>query len=76
MFAALKDLDTEVEMNNAWEIIRENIRISGKEGLDYCQMRKHKLWLDKGCSKLLVCNKQQEKNIRYLYSEINEFRDW
>jgi hypothetical protein len=32
-FAALEDLDTEVEINNAWEIIRENIRISSKESL-------------------------------------------
>jgi hypothetical protein len=30
-FAALEDLDTEVEMNSAWETIRENIKISAKE---------------------------------------------
>jgi hypothetical protein len=29
-FAALEDLDAEVEMNSAWEIIRENIKISAK----------------------------------------------
>jgi hypothetical protein len=27
-FAALEDLDTEVEINSAWEMIRENIKIS------------------------------------------------
>jgi hypothetical protein len=27
-FAALEDLDTEVEINSAWETIRENIKIS------------------------------------------------
>jgi hypothetical protein len=32
-FAALEDLDTEVEINSAWETIRENIRISAKECL-------------------------------------------
>jgi hypothetical protein len=26
-FAALEDLDTEVEINSAWETIRENIKI-------------------------------------------------
>jgi hypothetical protein len=30
-FAALEDLDTEVEINSAWETIRENIKISAKE---------------------------------------------
>jgi hypothetical protein len=30
-FAVLEDLDTEVEINSAWETIRENIKISAKE---------------------------------------------
>jgi hypothetical protein len=30
-FAALEDLDTEVDTNSAWETIRENIKISAKE---------------------------------------------
>jgi hypothetical protein len=30
-FAALEDLDAEVELNSAWETIRENIKISAKE---------------------------------------------
>jgi hypothetical protein len=32
-FAALENLDTEVDVNNAWETIRENIKISAKESL-------------------------------------------
>jgi hypothetical protein len=32
-FAALEDLDTEVEINSDWEMIREHIKISGKENL-------------------------------------------
>jgi hypothetical protein len=38
-FAALEDLDTEVEINSAWETIRENIKISAKESLDYYELR-------------------------------------
>jgi hypothetical protein len=34
-FAALEDLDAEVEINSAWETIRENIKISAKESLGY-----------------------------------------
>jgi hypothetical protein len=30
-FAALEDLDAEIEINTIWETIRENIRISVKE---------------------------------------------
>jgi hypothetical protein len=32
-FAALEDLGAEVEINSAWETIRENINISAKESL-------------------------------------------
>jgi hypothetical protein len=32
-FAALEDLDTEVEINSTWETIQENIKISAKEYL-------------------------------------------
>jgi hypothetical protein len=38
-FAALGDLDTEVEINSAWEI--ENITISAIESLDYFELKKH-----------------------------------
>jgi hypothetical protein len=41
-FAALEDLDAEVEINSAWETIRENIKISAKESLGYYEMKKHK----------------------------------
>jgi hypothetical protein len=34
-FAALEKLDTELEVNNASETIRENIKISAKESLGY-----------------------------------------
>jgi hypothetical protein len=52
-FAALEELDAEVEINSAWETIRENITISAKESLGYCELKKHKPWFDEGCSKLL-----------------------
>jgi hypothetical protein len=49
----LKDLDAEVKINTVWKAIRENIKISAKESLGYYELRKHKLWFEKGCSKLL-----------------------
>jgi hypothetical protein len=41
-FAALEDLDAEVEINRAWETISENIKISAKESLGYFESKKHK----------------------------------
>jgi hypothetical protein len=37
---------------------RDNIKISAKESLAYFDLKKHKPWLDKGCSKLLDKRKQ------------------
>jgi hypothetical protein len=33
-FAVLGNLDTEVDINRAWKIIKENIKISAKDSLD------------------------------------------
>jgi hypothetical protein len=47
-----------VEISSACEMIRENIEISAKESLSYFELKKHKPWLDKGCSRLLDQRKQ------------------
>jgi hypothetical protein len=48
-FAALEDMNAEVEVNSAWETIRENIKISAKERIRYYKLKKHKPWFDKRC---------------------------
>jgi hypothetical protein len=40
-FAALEDLDAEVDINSVWEPIRENFKISAKERLCH-ELKKHK----------------------------------
>jgi hypothetical protein len=57
-FAALEDLDAEVEIKSAWEMIRENIKISAKQSLGYCEMKRHKPWFDERCSGLVYQRKQ------------------
>jgi hypothetical protein len=57
-FGASEDLDAEVEINSAWEMIRENTKIVAKESLGYFDLKKHKPWFDEGCSKLLDQRKQ------------------
>jgi hypothetical protein len=49
----LEDLDVEVEINSSWEMIRENTKISAKESLGYCELKKHKPRFDEACSKLV-----------------------
>jgi hypothetical protein len=70
-FAAVKDLDAEVEINSAWEMIRENINISAKESPGYCELKKHKPWFDEGCSKLV--DQRKETKLQWMQdpSEIN-----
>jgi hypothetical protein len=67
----LEDLDTEVEINSAWETIRENIKISAKESLCYFDFKKHKPWFDEGYSKLLHQRKQAKLQWLQDPSEIN-----
>jgi hypothetical protein len=43
----------EVEISGAWEMIRENVKISAKESLAYCELKKLKPWFDEACSKLV-----------------------
>jgi hypothetical protein len=64
-------LDAEVEINSAWEIIRENINISAEESLGYCELKKHKPWFDQACSKLV--DKRKQVKLQWLQdpSEIN-----
>jgi hypothetical protein len=69
----LEDLDTEVEINSAWETIRENINISAKQSLGYFEFKKHKSWLDEGCSKLLDQRKQAKLQWLQDPSEINGY---
>jgi hypothetical protein len=38
--------------NRAWDNIRENIKISAKESLSYCESVHHKPWFDEECSEL------------------------
>jgi hypothetical protein len=52
-FAALDDLDAELDINSAWEMIRENIKISAKESLGYLELKKHKPGFDEGMLKFI-----------------------
>jgi hypothetical protein len=57
-FAALGNLDAEVDIDRCSETITENIKISGKNCLCYYELRNHKRWFNEGYSKLLGQRKQ------------------
>jgi hypothetical protein len=70
-FAALEYLDTEAEINSAWETIRENINISAKKSPGYFEFKKHKPCFDERCSKLLDQRKQAKLQWLRNPSEMN-----
>jgi hypothetical protein len=57
MFAALENIDTEVDVTKAWETIIEDINIFAKANPGYYEL-KHKSLFDEGCSELLDQRKQ------------------
>jgi hypothetical protein len=57
-FSALENLAAEVDVISAWVTLRQNIKISTKDGLGYYELKKHKPWFNEGCPKLLDQRKQ------------------
>jgi hypothetical protein len=57
-FATLESLDESFDSNNAWESIKENIKISAKDNLGYHRLKHNKPWFDDECSKLIDQQKQ------------------
>jgi hypothetical protein len=67
----LEDLDAEVEIISAWEMIRENIKISAKENLGHFESKKYMPWFNERCSKLVYRTKQDKLLLLQGPSEIN-----
>jgi hypothetical protein len=63
-FAALKNFDDNVDMNRAWENIRENIKISAKDSLGHYELQQHKPWFDDEYSKLM--DRRKEAKLQWL----------
>jgi pyocin large subunit-like protein len=51
-FAALENLDSEVDINTEKETISENIKISAKQNIGYYELKQHKTRFDGRCSEL------------------------
>jgi hypothetical protein len=64
-------LRAQIGLQLAWEMIRENITISAIENLGYNEVKKHKPWFYKQCSKLLDQKKQVKLQWLQDPSEIN-----
>jgi hypothetical protein len=47
-----------LDVNKAWETIRENTKISTNESLGYSELKKNKPWIDEECLELLDQRKQ------------------
>jgi hypothetical protein len=56
----------------AWETIRENIRISAKEGIGLCESKSYKPWFYEECLKLVDRKKQAKLQWLQDPSVVNE----
>jgi hypothetical protein len=79
-FAALENLDVEVDINRTWKPIRAYIDISAKESLGYYELKKHKLWSDEECSELLDQRNQEKlqwlQKLRHKWAWRSEKREF
>jgi hypothetical protein len=57
-FATPKSLISGVDINSAWETIRENIKMLTKESPGYYELKKHNPRFNERSTKLLVKRKQ------------------
>jgi uncharacterized protein YaaR (DUF327 family) len=64
----LEDLEAEVEINSAWETIRQNIKIEAQEILDYYELKKHRPWFGEGYSTLL--DEREQAELQWLQDQI------
>jgi hypothetical protein len=70
-FAVLESLDESFDINNVWEGIRENTKISAKDKLGYQKLKHNKPWFDDECSKLIDQRKQAKLQWLQNPSQIN-----
>jgi hypothetical protein len=59
-FAALENLDDNVDINRAWENTKGKFKIPAKEGLGHYELTQNKPWFEEECSKLLHKRKQDK----------------
>jgi hypothetical protein len=69
--ATLENLNESLDINSAWEGIRDNIKTSAKENLGYYRVKHSKPWFDDGCSKLIDQCKQAKLQWLQNPSQIN-----
>jgi hypothetical protein len=61
-----------MDINSAWDSVRENIKISAKGIIGYYELKMHKPLFDEGCMKLLDHKKDQFAEVTE--SKLNKWR--
>jgi hypothetical protein len=70
-FAALEDLEAEVDIKSAQETFTVNINFQPKS-LGYYELRKHMSWFDEGYSELL--DQWKQAKLQWLQDNLNNVR--
>jgi hypothetical protein len=71
IIAALENSDENLDINSAWESIRENIKAPAKENLGNRKLKHNKPWFDDECSELIDQQKQAKLQQLQNLSQIN-----
>ena len=61
----MENLNDNVDINRAWENIKENIITSAKESLGLCELKQHKPWVDERYLRLL--DQRNEAKMQWLH---------
>jgi hypothetical protein len=70
---ALENLDESLDINSVSESIRENMKASAKDNLEYHRLKHNKPWFDDECSKLI--DQQKQAKLRWLQNPRQLNRD-
>jgi len=70
-FAGLENLDESLDINNAWESIGDNLKISAKNNLGCHRLKHEKPWFYNECSKLIGQRKPTKLQWLQNLSQIN-----
>jgi hypothetical protein len=70
-FAALENLNNDEDINSAWENIKENFKISGKQNLGLHKLKQHNPCFNEECLSSLDKRKQAKMQRIYDPSHVN-----
>ncbi|KAJ4441103.1 hypothetical protein ANN_10953 [Periplaneta americana] len=71
--ATSDEVEEELDVNNMWQNIRDNIKIAAEQSIGYYETKEKKPWFDEDCS--IVVDRRKQAILKFLQDPIEENRD-